>query len=167
MRVADFTTDDLILFRTRAEVLMASQFCDLPHRLRLSGYGITLPSWLAICFFDFVEPILGEGTFLNLWSARIENKAAPEYGPAEAWHYLRRVAGKSDGSVDMDWLRRRLSQSKPPMELSAMEYGLQGPIVGTIHASKGREASKVILLLPKNTDFNDIDKEVEEARVLL
>src|SRR5690606_12163071 len=37
MKVGDFTADDLILFRTRAEVLMASQFCDLPHSLRLSG----------------------------------------------------------------------------------------------------------------------------------
>ena len=60
MKVADFTSDDLLLFRTRAEVLMASQFCDLPHRLRLSGYGVTLPAWLAICFADFVEPFIAE-----------------------------------------------------------------------------------------------------------
>ena len=42
MKVADFTRDDLLLFRTRGEVLMAAQFCDQPHRLRLSGYGATL-----------------------------------------------------------------------------------------------------------------------------
>lgn len=166
MKVADFTTDDLILFRTRAEVLMASQFCDLPHRLRLSGYGATLPSWLALCFFDFVEPFLAERMYLDLWSARVENNAAPEYGPAEAWRRLLRVAGRKDGSIDMQKLRRRLSQTKPPVELALAEYGLQGPIVGTIHASKGREATNVVLLLPKGVEFQDINAEAEEARVL-
>jgi hypothetical protein len=166
MKVADFTADDLLLFRTRAEVLMASQFCDLPHRLRLSGYGATLPSWLALCFFDFVEPFLAEKAFLGLWSERVENKAAPEYGPVEAWRRLVRIAGKNDGSIDMQKLRRRLSQTRPPVELTTSEYGLRGPIVGTIHASKGREASNVVLLLPSGTEFDDIADEAEEARVL-
>lgn len=166
MKVADFTADDLLLFRTRAEVLMASQFCDLPHRLRLSGYGPTLPSWLALCFFDFVEQFLSKRKFLDLWSARVENVAAPECGPAEAWSRLVRVAGKTDGSVDMTRLRRRLSQKKPPVEMMVADYGLHGPIVGTIHASKGREATNVVLLLPKVTEFEDVNEEAEEARVL-
>ncbi|WP_375739323.1 UvrD-helicase domain-containing protein [Pseudomonas boanensis] len=166
MKVADFTSDDLLLFRTRAEVLMASQFCDLPHRLRLSGYGVTLPAWLAICFSDFVEPFLAERRFLDLWAARIENKAAPRYGPAEAWQHLMRVAGRKDGSIDMQRLRRRLGQTRPPVELTLPEYGLLGPIVGTIHASKGREASNVVLLLPNGAEFKSIEDEIEEARVL-
>jgi hypothetical protein len=166
MKVADFTRDDLLLFRTRGEVLMAAQFCDLPHRLRLSGYGATLPAWLAICFSDFVEPYLGERHFLDLWATRIENKAAPHYGPAEAWQHLMRVAGRRDGSVDMQKLRRRLGQARPPVELTLPEYGLQGPIVGTIHASKGREASNVVLLLPNGAEFETVEDEAEEARVL-
>jgi hypothetical protein len=166
MKVAEFTADDLLLFRTRAEVLMASQFCDLPHRLRLSGYGATLPSWLALCFFDLVEPNLSEGAFLDLWSARVENKAAPDYGPAEAWKRLLRVAGRKGGSIDVRRLRRRLSQTRPPDDLTLAEYGLHGPIVGTIHASKGREATNVVLLLPKGGEFQNVDEEAEEARVL-
>lgn len=166
MRVADFTRDDLLLFRTRGEVLMAAQFCDLPHRLRLSGYGVTLPAWLAICFSDFVEPNLVERHFLDLWAKRIENKAAPHYGPVEAWQHLLRVAGRKDGSVDMLKLRRRLGQVRPPVELTLPEYGLEGPIVGTIHASKGREASNVVLLLPNGAEFESAEDEAEEARVL-
>lgn len=166
LKVADFTADHLILFRTRAEVLLASQFCDRPHRLRLSGFGATLPPWLAICFHDFSDQFLANRAFLDLWSARIENKAAPEYGPAEAWKRLVRVAGRKDGSIDMRKLRQRLSHARPPIELSAPEYGLQGPTVGTIHASKGREASNVILLLPKGVEFDSIEQEAEEARVL-
>ncbi|WP_458377868.1 UvrD-helicase domain-containing protein [Pseudomonas fluorescens] len=166
MKVADFTSDDLLLFRTRAEVLMASQFCELPHRLRLSGYGGTLPAWLAICFFDFVEPFLAERHFLDLWASRIEGQAAPQYGPAEAWRHLMRIAGRQDGSIDIQKLRRRLGQPRPPVELTLPEYGLHGPIVGTIHASKGREASNVVLLLPNSAEFECLEDEVEEARVL-
>lgn len=166
MKVADFKDDDLLLFRTRGEVLMASQFCDVPHRLRLSGYGDTLPSWLALCFSQFIEPFVAERSFLDLWATRVENKTAPEYGPAEAWDRLLRVAGRKDGSVDMKKLRRRLSQTRPPVELTLPEYGLHGPIVGTIHASKGREASNVVLLLPSGIEFGSIEDETEEARVL-
>lgn len=166
MKVAEFAADDLLLFRTRAEVLMASQFCDLPHRLRLSGYGATLPSWLALCFSDFIEPLLAVRTFLGLWAERVEGKVAAQCGPDEAWKHLLRVAGRRDGSIDMQRLRRRLSQTRPPVELTLPEYGLHGPIVGTIHASKGREASNVILLLPNGAEFESIEDEMEEARVL-
>ena len=166
VKVADFTRDDLLLFRTRSEVLMAAQFCDLPLRLRLSGFGATLPAWLAICFWDFLEPYLRERHFLDLWAMRIENKAAPQYGPGEAWQHLSRVAGRQDGSVDMQKLRRRLGQARPPVELTLPEYGLQGPIVGTIHASKGREASNVVLLLPNGAEFDSVEDEVEETKVL-
>jgi len=166
VKVADFTREDLLLFRTRGEVLMAAQFCDVPLRLRLSGYGATLPAWLAMCFWDFCAPYLGERHFLDLWATRIENKAAPQYGPGEAWQHLLRVAGRNDGSVDMQKLRRRLGQARPPVELTLPEFGLEGPIIGTIHASKGREASKVVLLLPKGVEFESVEDEVEEARVL-
>ena len=166
MKVADFTAEDLILFRTRAEVLRASQFCEFPHRLRLSGYGTTLPSWLGYCFFDFVQRFLAKQTFFDLWSTRIEDKATPDYNPAEAWQRLQRVAGRKDGSIDMAKLRRRLSQKRPPVEMTLVEYGLFGPLVGTIHGSKGREASNVVLLLPDGAEFEGIKAEAEETRVL-
>lgn len=166
MQIADFTADDLILFRTRAEALKASQFCALPHCLRLSGYGATLPPWLALCFSDFVEPFLPERDFLNLWAARVESKTGLRYGSAEAWLRLRKIAGRPDGTVEMRRLRRRLSQARPPVELAESEYGLHGPIVGTIHASKGREANKVVLLLPHVAKFDGVNEEAEEARVL-
>ncbi|WP_350353687.1 ATP-binding domain-containing protein, partial [Pseudomonas aeruginosa] len=77
-----------------------------------------------------------------------------------------RVAGRQDGSIDMQRLRRRLGQTRPPVELTLPEYGLHGPIVGTIHASKGREASNVVLILPSVSEFESVEDEIEEARVL-
>ena len=132
----------------------------------MSQTQASLPAWLAICFADFVDPFIAERRFLDLWAARIENKAAPHYGPAEAWQHLMRIAGRKDGSVDMQRLRRRLGQTRPPVELTLPEYGLHGPIVGTIHASKGREASNVVLLLPNGAEFESIEDEKEETRVL-
>ena len=170
MNVADFDVDDLILFRTRAEVLMASQFCKVPHRLRLSGYNSTLPSWLALCFFDFTEHFVDKLGFMELWSGRIEGVAAPEYDAVSAWDRLVRIAGENDELVDMAKLRRVLSRSRPPVDLALSEYGLPGPVVGTIHASKGRESPNVVLILPSgfggHSQADDIDEEAEEARVL-
>ena len=160
------TADDLILFRTRAEALRASQFCNFPHHLRMSGYGATLPPWLALCFYDFVESFIEERVFLDVWSTRVENEVALGYGPTEAWKLLLKIAGRRDGAVDMKKLRQRLSQKRLPTELAMAEYGLCGPIVGTIHGSKGREASKVTLLLPNLGEFDDIERDAEEARVL-
>lgn len=170
MNLADFDATNLILFRTRAEVLMASQFCKVPHRLRLSGYNSTLPSWLAFCFFDFTEHFLDRLGFMELWSERIEGKAAPEYDASSAWNRLVRVSGETEELIDMNKLRKALSRSRPPVDLGIAEYGLPGPLVGTIHASKGRESPNVVLILPsrfaKKSEVDDIDNEMEEARVL-
>jgi hypothetical protein len=165
-QIDNYSSDDLLLFRTRAEVLQATQFCKGPHRLRLSGFGATIPAWLAICFWDFVEQFLGETEFLSLWTERIERVHSPERGPAEAWTALQCVAGRPDGSIDMLQLRRLMSRPRPPTELSIAEFGLPGPLAGTIHASKGREAPNVLLVTPKSTKFRDLESEVEEARVL-
>ena len=166
MKVASFGAEDLLLFRYRAEVLMASQFCTVPHRLRMSGYGESLPAWLAICFWDFEDKFLAKQKFFETWSERIESKTTAHESAAEAWRLMVRVAGLADGSVDMLNLRSQLGRSRPPIEFTLPEYGLPGPIVGTIHASKGREASNVVLLLPPSSEFESIDSEAEEARVL-
>ena len=168
MNINNFDSETLILFRARVDVLMASQFCDEPHRLRLSGFGATLPPWLALCFHDFTEPFLEEGQFLSRWSKRVGGSAEAGLDSAEAWRRIRTMASKKGGLVDMSRLRQKLARSKPPFELATPEFGLHGPIVGTIHASKGREAPKVVLVIPLNPGAasSDIEDEAEEARVL-
>ena len=168
MNLEEFDSDTLVLFRSRVEVLMASQFCHVPHRLRLSGYGATLPPWLGMCFFDFTEAFLNKDDFNERWSDRVESVVETDWDSTKAWHCLLQLAGKGEGLVDMERLRQRLGRSRPPAELASAEYGFHGPIAGTIHASKGREAPKVALLLPAKPGgaTGDIDGEAEEARVL-
>lgn len=164
--ISDMPPSSLVLFRTRAEALEASQFCTTPHSLRLSGYGAGLPPWIALCFHDYVQSHMGKQEFMTRWLASVENTCPPDYSVHEAWDRLIRAGGAADGSLDMKRLRIRLGCHAPPVELAAQEYGLQGPVIGTIHASKEREADNVFLLMPDPDEFTDVGVEAEETRVL-
>lgn len=156
----------LVLFRSRAETLRHSQFCKRPHSLRLSGYGAHLPAWLALCFSGYAEPAMTYDAFAALWGERVEGRVPASAGPLEAWNVLIRLAGNRDGSLDPAQLRRRLSRGRPPADIATAEFGLPGPILGTIHASKGREADHVTLLMPRSRDFTSPLLEAEETRIL-
>ncbi|WP_167400178.1 ATP-binding domain-containing protein [Novacetimonas maltaceti] len=73
------------------------------------------------------------------------------------------VAGVTDQLVDLHRLREVLGRSSPPVLFTSPEYGDNGPVVGTIHASKGREADNVYLFLPPRDEDADVD---EETRVI-
>ncbi|KAB2688933.1 UvrD-helicase domain-containing protein [Brucella tritici] len=166
LSIDDMPAGSLVLFRTRSEALEASQYCAAPHAIRLSGYGAGLPPWIALCFHDYVQSHMGKQEFMTRWLARVENTCPPDYGVQEAWDRLIRAGGAADGSLDMKRLRIRLGRYAPPVELAVQEYGLQGPVIGTIHASKGREADNVFLLMPDPDEFADVTEEEEETRVL-
>lgn len=156
----------LVLFRTRPEALLTSQFCQVPHSLRLSGYGANLPPWLAICFHDWLQAFMGPDEFRERWAFCVEPVAPPGYGPDEAWGKLSRLGGSADGSLEMARLRRALARRSAPTELATAEFGLPGPVIGTIHASKGREADCVLLLASEDREFRSAENEEEETRVL-
>ena len=81
-------------------------------------------------------------------------------------HHL--AAGAAEGTVDLNDLRSLLSRSRPPVEVCLPDPGLGRPILGTIHASKGREAETVALVLPTTTDGLSPESEaevLEEGRV--
>jgi hypothetical protein len=64
-------------------------------------------------------------------------------------------------------LRAVLGRSNPPASFTSPEYGDAGPIIGTIHASKGREAEEVCLYLPPLPDEEDEHSDAdEEVRVM-
>ena len=158
--------NSLVLFRSRAEALRHSQFCNRLHGLRLSGFGSHLPAWIAICLQDYTDSAISESDFHSRWANRVESTLAQKYGPEEAWERLVRTGGNRDGSVSLKRLRSRLSQSRPPVEICSIDFGLPGPIIGTIHASKGREENNVTLLIPRQQPFDDPALEIEETRIL-
>lgn len=150
----------LILFRSRAEVLSASgALCEegIPHRVRMSGLPDCMHPWLARVFTGFVPTglVLSKHEFLEQCSARGVDAEASEV----AWDTLRRLARRQDG-IDWRRLRAQLARPRPPVEACFLDVGTAGPTIGTVHASKGREARKVLYCIPPEGKDS-----FEEARV--
>jgi len=157
--------DTLVLFRRRAEVLAASarlHGAGIAHRLRLSGHPAGLAPWLAAALGGDDGSALSEGRFAAGWDEHVAGTALATESPKVAWAALARLAPPGgNGFLDMALLRRRLAGERPPIELCLAEAGASGPILGTIHASKGREADVVHLMLPKS----ERGDPGEEARI--
>jgi hypothetical protein len=68
--------------------------------------------------------------------------------------------------MDVAVLRQLLARPRPPVEFCTSECGSSGPILGTIHASKGRQANNVILFLPQGRANQEASASVAEARVV-
>ena len=144
----------LVLFRRRVDVLLASSFCSgagVQHRLRMSGVPTVVRPWIGWLFGEFDKALITRQEFEELWAQRSGLTPVPFEGEEResAWTVLRQLAaGDRDGVVDLAYLRRIVSRSRPPVELCLPELGTTGPILGTIHASKGREADTVALCSP-------------------
>lgn len=171
---ASATTDDLkalapsvlddafVLFRRRADVLTAAAFWGAaPHRIRMSGLPVLIESWVGKVFWDFVAPAISREDFERRWSERVDRAADAASG---AWDQLVRAAGESRTRVSIRRLRSVLARTAPPGEFLRPDFGLGGPVFGTIHGCKGREAQAVFLMLPAiNRRASDLE---EEARVV-
>jgi hypothetical protein len=154
---APATGETLILYRSRAEVLHESQAlwqAGIGHRLRLSGLPVALAPWLAITLHDFTASRLHRDEFLDLCGERLRCDGT------KLWDLL-----SPDLSLDVARLHKRLAAAQPPPELCCLDPGDPGgPILGTIHASKGREMRHVQLMLPAGG--HHLDDPEAEARVL-
>ena len=159
--------DTFILYRRRCDVLLTSSMLTqsgVSHRVRMSGLPVCLAPWIGAVLSEHTAPDLSRARFDQLWFERVDGTALETCDAAWAWASLVRMAGRTQAVVNMRRLRQRLGRAQPPAELCQAEYGLGGPIVGTIHASKGREADTVHLMLPAHTQ-QDLDHD-EEARVV-
>lgn len=161
-----------VLFRRRSEVLQASAFLchsQVSHRLRMSGLPSIVPRWLGATLGEITQPVLTRDEFFVLCAA-IESAASQPPDVARAWNVLESVArGRREATVDLRRLRSLLGRAQPPAEIASPDYGPSGPILGTVHAAKGREADDVWMMLPplasEEDTASDIDLD-EEARVV-
>jgi hypothetical protein len=158
-----------VLYRKRAEVLLASSFLvakGVPHRVRMSGLPTCVHSWVGVCLWDHVGGLLTRTAFLGAWDNRVEGTHHANIDRDVAWERLVEVAGRTRTTVDVHRLRSVLGRAAPPAPFCHAEVGSGGPVIGTIHAAKGREADIVHLMLPgKIDDPEQVDVD-EEARVL-
>lgn len=173
--------DQLVLFRRRADVLMASSYCSsqgLEHRLRLSGLPVTVRPFLGWLLSEHTSPALSRAAFEALWAER--ERKAPALFAGESveasWRMLHNLAparGKKD-TLSLEALQALVARPKPPLELCTPDHGTRGPLLGTIHASKGREAPYVVLLLQnrkqdddgEDAASDDADEEEKTAELL-
>ncbi|WP_267394197.1 MULTISPECIES: UvrD-helicase domain-containing protein [unclassified Sphingomonas] len=165
--------DALVLFRRKIEVAQASAFMardGLPHRLRMSGLPRHLQPWLALTLSGTNGRSVSREQFAESHARAAAAHTDLVGGDEQAeqrWDQMIRHARGPRGEVDLLKLRSRLASS-PPDEFVLPEFGHKGPILGTIHASKGREADHVFLQINEGwgaggrTDLN----LVEESRVL-
>ena len=66
------------------------------------------------------------------------------------------------GKISVKRLREVVSRSVPPVDLCIPDLGTEGPILGTIHASKGREADNVRLFVNEKENPESTDEEKAE-----
>lgn len=159
--------DTFILYRRRCDVLMATAILadkGIPHRVRMSGLPVCLAAWIGAALSEHTGPDLRQHTFLELWADKVQGTPLETCDATDAWAKLVRIAGRTHALVEMRRLRQRLGRRQPPAELCQAELGQRGPIVGTIHAAKGREADTVHLML-SSTHADNFDQD-EEARVV-
>lgn len=166
---ASFGSDELVLFRRRSEVLLASSFLAgnaVPHRIRMAQTSLGAHPWLACLLGTEPATAIDRAELERRWANAATSPHLRGVTLDQVWHLLHRLGATNSGAaLDVRALRRLLSRARPPVELMQTEVGATGPILGTIHASKGREASTVSLMLANVRDGDDDDDVAQEVRV--
>jgi hypothetical protein len=167
--------DTFLLFRTRAEALEASSWLvgtlGVQHRLRFGALPQVAAPWLSIVinmlWAAYMRPRVTRQEFEGRWAMLGDSWAAREWTAEAAWQTMRRM-GPVQGQktlLDLAGVADRLAMSQLPDELFLKDVGPGGPIVGTIHGSKGREAATVVMTL-REDEPADPERGLYEGRVL-
>jgi hypothetical protein len=141
----------------------------VPRRIRLSGYPIPIEPWVARCFWDSESEKITESDFKNLASKRLEMSNEEI---ESKWQLLLQEVGVDKNRINLKKLANILSRPNVPNGFCRPEYGISGPVIGTVHASKGRESEEIVFFMPHDAFIRNTDEErtyervLEEARIL-
>ncbi len=146
----DAAPDSLVLFRHRVDALCVASYCAkhaIAHRLRLSGAPTIIHPWIGAMLWRSTGNRVVREQWYEWWTARCPPGIARGMTVDAAWQLVHRAArGAGAGeSIDVERLRGLLARPRPPLEFCVPDWGWDGPTLGTIHASKGREAGRVVL----------------------
>ncbi len=162
----------LILFRENVEVLDASRLLSegnngIRHKLRLANRKAEIKPWIGIIFSSFFEDFISEQEFKEIWHENKENIFLSETDVDICWNdLLENVPHSRAGFADIRKLRQILSSERINTKFTNPDIGHWGPILGTVHGSKGREADNVVYFLSKpNKSLEELDR-LQEARVM-
>jgi hypothetical protein len=155
------------LFRWKREVLKAvDALGGKPHRIRMGGVANGIAPWIGAVLGGLDAERFSRAEFSSLWEARRIGTHFANLDIDEAWKDLMSIAGGKQ-RIALQILRQNIASQNLPRHMLRHELGTAGPIVGTIHAAKGREADTVYLYFPRlrlssgtSTDFD------EEMRVM-
>jgi hypothetical protein len=159
--------DLFVLHRHRAAALITSTALlkeGVAHRVRMRGVPVTIPGWVAAALATVESDRLGRKDFLRLWESNVAGSVLAPLSAEAAWMLLVQHAGETETMISLTRLRHILSSSRIPHDFLTSEVGNGGVVVGTIHASKGREAARVHLMLPE-TEWQTSNQD-EEARIV-
>lgn len=166
-QLARHDVSQFFLFRTHGEAVQVSSYLSssgMSHRIRFYGLPQPVHPWIGRLLSPGSDRRLREAEFVRLWAERVAPSRFATLSDADAWQILLAVAGDSDQQyVDVLHLREIVSRRHPPDEIVRSWIGTGGPLLGTIHGSKGREADDVVLAVSAIQDDAD---HGEEARVL-
>ncbi|MDB4780311.1 UvrD-helicase domain-containing protein [bacterium] len=155
--------DILVLVRGRAQAAaLADRFMNekCPHRIRLPNQPDWIEPWIGRVFGGWTT--VGGKVAKDKFLERHEERIGQDGDGVERWDRLMTHAAGKRGTLNVDRLRSVLARPKrPPVDLCLNDHGHEGPILGTIHASKGREAPNV-LVVPSTMKE---DQNSEEDRV--
>lgn len=159
----------LVLFRTRAECLEASNWLSeagVSHRLRMGGLPRTIEPWIALVVNQIARAEFSEKDLTAaIEKVRVLPQVSGEIEKLEAWPLLRRIArGSPPKLISVPKLADGLSKGTDVDDVLRKDLGPSGPILGTIHGSKGREADVVYAFLQR--EGREDESEEEEARVM-
>jgi DNA helicase-2/ATP-dependent DNA helicase PcrA len=157
--------DTLILFRGRAAAEAASARLTQAgrvHRLKLSGLTLVRdPIIGALC--------AGLAPGASLRPDHVERRLKdlhPPYVEHSAEEIIASLGSLGDGSRGFPKVSALAEGTdREPVEWTTDHIGRAGPLLGSIHGAKGREAADVVLMLPPVPSDEDVDW-LEEARVL-
>jgi hypothetical protein len=160
----------LILFRRRSDVLQACSFANqqnLKYRVRMSGMPVVCRPWIGQLFYAQDTEVISKQDFFELWQAKEDELISVGDTQFSAAKRLEDYATKGHGNISLRDLRNQIAMSVPPVGLCVPDLGGEGPTIGTIHASKGRQAQNVTLFLGSNSKSGEqSEAEAEETRVL-
>lgn len=154
------------LFRWKREVLKAvDAFEGRPHRIRMGSIANGVVPWVGALLGGLDAERVSKSEFLKLWDERNIGSCFVSLDVESAWNNLVEVAGGKQ-RLDLNILRQNIAAQNISQNMLMHELGCSGPIIGTIHAAKGREAETVYLYFPRLRTENAATDYDEETRVM-